>query len=159
MEDAPVIFERWAQDAEVARYMTWRPHESVAGVNAFLDHCRTMRQANEALSWVLTLKGESQPIGMLTARFGSHGVELGYVLGRAYWNRGYMTEAARAVIEWALSQPEIHRVWAVCDVDNAASAKVLEKVGMRREGVLRRWIIHPNIGPLPRDCYCYAIIK
>ena len=70
-----------------------------------------------------------------------------------------MTEAVRAVVEWALSQPGIYRVWAVCDVDNAASAKVLEKVGMRCEGILRRWVIHPNIDAAPRDCYCYAIIK
>ena len=85
--------------------------------------------------------------------------EIGYVLARPYWGQGYMTEAARAVVEWTLSQPEIYRVWAVCDVDNAASAKVLEKVGMQREGVLRRWITHPNVEAVPRDCYCYAIIK
>jgi len=70
-----------------------------------------------------------------------------------------VTEAAQALVEWALSQPEIYRVWAVCDVQNTASTKVLEKLGMRREGVLRRWIIHPNIDVVPRDCYCYAITK
>jgi RimJ/RimL family protein N-acetyltransferase len=70
-----------------------------------------------------------------------------------------MTEAARAVVDWALGQPGIYRVWAVCDVENAASTRVLEKVGMQREGVLRRWIIHPGVDAVPRDCYCYAIIK
>ena len=71
----------------------------------------------------------------------------------------YMTEAAQALVEWALSQPEIYRVWAVCDVENTNSAKVRERVGMRREGILRRWIIHPNIDAVPRDCYCYAMAK
>jgi RimJ/RimL family protein N-acetyltransferase len=40
-----------------------------------------------------------------------------------------------------------------------ASARLLERVGMQREGVLRRWQIHPNVAATPRDCYCYAIVK
>ena len=47
-------------------------------------------------------------------------------------------------------------VWATCDVDNLASARVLEKAGFEREGRLHNWIVHPNIGPEPRDCYVYA---
>lgn len=70
-----------------------------------------------------------------------------------------MTEAVRAVVDWAIGQPEMHRVWAVCDVDNKASARVLEKAGMEREGILRRWSIHPNISEFPRDCICYAKVK
>ena len=49
-----------------------------------------------------------------------------------------MTEVVRAVTDWALAQPEVHRVWAVCDVENLASARVMEKAGMAREGKLRR---------------------
>jgi len=55
-----------------------------------------------------------------------------------------------------LSQPTIYRVWAVTDVDNRASVRVLEKTGMTREGRLNSWLIHPNLGPEPRDCWCYA---
>jgi ribosomal-protein-alanine N-acetyltransferase len=50
-------------------------------------------------------------------------------------------------------------VWAVCDVDNLASARVLEKAGMGREGRLRRWVLHPNVSAAPRDCWCYAHVK
>jgi [ribosomal protein S5]-alanine N-acetyltransferase len=63
-------------------------------------------------------------------------VELGYALARAYWGRGFATEAGTAVVAWALERPEIHRVWAVCDAENVASARMLEKLGMRREGPL-----------------------
>ena len=70
-----------------------------------------------------------------------------------------MPDAANAVVEWALAQPEIYRVWAVCDVDNLASARVLEKIGMQCEGLLRRYILHPNISEAPRDCWCYAKVK
>jgi RimJ/RimL family protein N-acetyltransferase len=50
-------------------------------------------------------------------------------------------------------------VWATCDVENLASARVLERVGMTREGVLRRWTVYPNLGDTPRDCLCYSIVK
>ncbi len=70
-----------------------------------------------------------------------------------------MPEAVSAVIQWAQSESSIYRIWAVCDVDNKASAKVLEKVGMTLEGKLHRWSIAPNISKEPRDCYCYALLK
>jgi RimJ/RimL family protein N-acetyltransferase len=70
-----------------------------------------------------------------------------------------MTEAVKGLIAWALKQQHIYRIWAVCDVDNVASARVMEKAGMVREGTLRRWSVHPNISREPRDSYCYAIVK
>ena len=70
-----------------------------------------------------------------------------------------MTEAVRGVIAWALAQPEIYRVAAVCDVENIASARVMEKAGMVREGLLQKYMIHPNISDVPRDCYMYAVVK
>jgi RimJ/RimL family protein N-acetyltransferase len=70
-----------------------------------------------------------------------------------------MKEAAQFVVRWALSRSDVYRVWATCDVENVASARLLESVGMQREGVLRRWIVHPNISKDPRDALCYAIVK
>jgi len=68
-----------------------------------------------------------------------------------------MTEAVKKVLDWASKQKEIYRVWSVCDVDNIASARVMEKVNMQREGILRRWSVHPSISPEPWSAYCYAI--
>ena len=70
-----------------------------------------------------------------------------------------MKEAVTGLVQWALAQPEIFRVWAVCDAENVASARLLESVGMQREGTLRRWILHPNVSDSPRDCLCYAVVK
>ena len=66
---------------------------------------------------------------------------------------------ADAVVGLLAERAEIHRVWAVCDVENAASAHVLEKLGILREGVLHRWLVHPNVSPAPRDCYVYAYAR
>lgn len=159
LEDAPAIFERYARDPDVTRYLTWRPHESVERTQDFLRRCHDFWESGVAFPWAIVLKGETRPIGMIDLRPRDHRVEIGYVLAHSVWGRGYMTEAARVLVEWALSHPEIFRVWAVCDVENASSVKLLERIGLHREGVLRRWIVHPNISSEPRDCYCYAITK
>ncbi len=98
-------------------------------------------------------------IGIVACRIRGHAADIGYVLARQYWRRGYMTEAVRAVVEWAASVASVFRVWAVCDTANAASAHVLENVGMSREGVLRRWIMHPSGSSKPRDCFVYSKVR
>ena len=67
--------------------------------------------------------------------------EIGFILRRDLWRRGLATEAAGAAVAAALALPTIQLVWAYCDVDNRASARVMEKAGMRSEGVLRRWAV------------------
>ncbi len=84
---------------------------------------------------------------------------IGYVLARPYWGRGLMPEAAGEIVRLLLSDPSMYRVEAFCDVENAASARTLEKVGMLREGVMRRYIIHPTLCDKPRDCYLYAVTR
>jgi ribosomal-protein-alanine N-acetyltransferase len=61
-------------------------------------------------------------------------IELGYGVLPDHRNRGYATEATRALVEWALSQPSVERVIAKCDPSNSPSVRVLEKIGMTRRG-------------------------
>jgi RimJ/RimL family protein N-acetyltransferase len=98
-------------------------------------------------------------IGMVEMRIRDHKADLGYGLAHQHWGRGYMTEALSPLMEWAIGQESIYRLWAVCDVENERSARLLERLGMKREGVLRRWLMHPNVSHEPRDCYCYALVK
>ncbi len=72
-------------------------------------------------------------VGLNTVEFKAHftpAVEVAWRLDYGAWGKGYATEAVQAVVSWAVEQPSIMRVWALCDVDNIASARVLEKVGM-----------------------------
>jgi RimJ/RimL family protein N-acetyltransferase len=159
--DTPLIYEAYANDAEVTRYLTWRPHRTLADGEEPAAHRLAAWESGEYFCWVITRRKEDggELIGMISIRPDAWRVDLGYVLGRKFWGRGYMTEAVRAVVDYALAEPEVFRVWAVCDVENEASARVLEKAGMRREGVLRRWAVHPNISDEPRDSLCYARVK
>ena len=156
---AQQVFAAYAQDPDVARYMIWRPHRDVSETIAFLDRCQRSWQDGTAFPWTLWMKNDGSLAGMIDARVAGGSVDIGYVLRRDLWRRGLMTEAVRFVVEWALSRPDVYRVWATCDVENVASARLLESVGMKREGVLRRWIVHPNISGEPRDALCYAIVK
>ena len=157
--DAEAIFREYAQDADVTKYVSWRAHQSVAETKNYVRACSLAWNTGRAFHWVIERRSDQLLMGMIIARVNREKWELGFVLGRRHWDRGYMTEAVKAIIGWALNQADIYRVWAVCDIDNAASARVMEKAGMQREGILRRWSMHPNISSEPRDSYCYSIVK
>ena len=96
ISDADDIFDNYASDPEVTRFVVWRPYKDRSEVARFLQ-----------------------------SRL-------------ARWD---------------------YRVCAVCDVENKPSARALEKVGMQREGTLRRYIVHPNVSPEPRDCFVYSRVR
>ncbi len=169
-DDAEAAFAAWTSDPEVTRYLTWRPHASADDTRAFLELVRSnWEQGRGHRGWIITTHDE-EIVGMigvtLEAQPAHHGVfeppraPVGYAVGRAFWGRGIATEAASRVVGAIFeSVPSVHRVWSVCDVENLASARVLEKVGMNLEGILARWVMHPNRSPEPRDCRCYARLR
>ena len=159
LADAEAIFREYAQDAEVTRYVSWRAHQSVEETREYVQMCLLAWDVGKAFHWVIERREDARLIGMMNARVDAAKWELGFVLARPYWGKGYMTEVLKGVIAWALKRKEIYRLWAVCDVDNVASARAMEKAGMQREGILRRWSVHPNISDEPRDSYCYSITK
>ena len=157
--DARAIFAGYARDAEVVRYLVWRPHQDLRETEQFLETCALRRAAGEEFPWAVTLKDGGELIGMMGLRPRGFKADVGYVFARRFWGRGFAAEALKPIVEWALAQPGVYRVWALCDVENRASARVLEKVGMTREGLLRRNTMHPNVSDEPRDSYCYAVVR
>jgi RimJ/RimL family protein N-acetyltransferase len=153
------VFDAYASDPAVARFMTWTPHRSVSETREFLRRCERVWIEGSTFPWTLWLGESGELAGLIEIRVHSSSVDLGYALVRRLWRQGLMSEAVGAVVRWALAQPEIYRVWATCDIDNIASAQLLERVGMEREGVLRRWLVHPNLSEEPRDCVCYSIVR
>lgn len=159
LADATAIFSAYAQDGAVLRYLAWRPHQNLQETEEFIALCLKAWEAETRFPYVITLQESGPAVGMIEIRINSFKADVGYVLSQTYWGKGIAPEALRSLVAWSLNQPAIYRVWALCDVDNEASARVLEKVGMQREGLLRRQMVHPNIGEEPRDCYCYAVVK
>ncbi len=158
-EDAKHIFTNYAQDPEVTRYLSWKPAKSLAdSEHRVQDRILAWRRGNICL-WSIIEADRDLLIGAIELRLKDHIANAGYVMARSEWGKGYATEALRAVIDAGLALPEVYGVAAVCDVENLASARVMEKAGMVREGILRRYMVHPNIAQEPRDVFSYAITK
>jgi RimJ/RimL family protein N-acetyltransferase len=161
--DAPAAFECYASDPAVTRYLAWKAHAEVSTVAEFFGaaaaHWRTSSGLEGHYPWLLFRHETDELVGSISVDIEDHAVLFGYVLGRAHWGQGLATEALRTLIAWALGEPRVYRAWAVCDVDNPASARVMEKVGMRREGILRRWHVCPTLGEEPRDCFVYSRVR
>jgi RimJ/RimL family protein N-acetyltransferase len=157
--DADAIFDGYAQDPEVTRFMTWRPHRERSDAHAFVALClATPRE--RSLTYIITGRGDHLLRGVLELRRPApYRLGFGYVLARRFWGLGLMTEALTAATQWAMDQREVWRIGDVCDIDNLASARVMEKAGMTREALLRRWSMHPNVSDLPRDCFSYARVR
>ncbi len=159
LDDAPTIFARYTQDPEVARYMIWRPHTSVAETERFLQRCFAVWADGSAFPYVIERQEDGQLLGMIEFRVDDFKAEFGYVLARDAWGHGYMSEALTCLVDWTLAQPTIYRAAAFHDVDNPASGRVMAKAGMAYEGLLRRFSIHPNVSAAPRDCHVYARVR
>jgi [ribosomal protein S5]-alanine N-acetyltransferase len=159
MADAGQIFATYARNPEVTRFLIWRPNRTRRDFEAYIRSCLDT-PPHRARTYVLQGRKDSVIRGGLDLRQAErHRLEFGYVLARAWWGQGLMTEALTEVVQWGLAQPTIFRISAVCDVENVGSARVMEKSGLVREGLLRRYLIHPSMGNEPRDCFSYARVR
>ena len=158
-DDAGAIFDGYAQDAAVTRFMIWRPNHCRSETEAFIAQC-IATPPDVSRTYAITGRSDGDLRGTFALRQAApHRLDCGYVLARPWWGQGLMTEALTEVVTWALQQPSIFRIGAVCDVENIGSARVMEKAGLLREGLLRRWLMHPNVSDEPRDCWSYARIR
>jgi len=156
--DAETLFE-CGNDLDVARYMDWAIGTSMSQVIERMERRATAWQSGEEFYWIIALRDQDRAIGAISCRVDRPSAHLGFFLSRRHWRHGYATEAARAIVGWAMSDPAIWRVWATCDVDNTASARVLEKAGLSLEDTLPRAIVRPNLSAAPRDAYLYSRVR
>lgn len=131
---------RYSSDPEVARYVLWDAHRSPADSREFLRYMLRLYHNGLPSSWAIVLKSTGTVIGSIGFMWlddRSDSAEVGYSLARTYWNQGLMTEALRAVLRCGFTDLRLNRIEAQHDVRNPASGKVMQKCGMRREGILR----------------------
>jgi ribosomal-protein-alanine N-acetyltransferase len=118
-----------------------------------------MYASRNLLDWAIEHRQDRKMIG----RMGLHAyhaldqrAELGYAFNRNYWGQGYATEAAKCLLEYGFNTLKLHRISATVLPDNVASMRVLEKLGMIREGVKRDGIA---IRGKHEDLLCYSILR
>ena len=159
LADAQQIFARYGQDPSVSRYMSWTPHRSIEDTITFLERVVNDNAEGRSSGFLIFSRPSRELLGSVGGAIDKHRMQFGYCLARDAWGHGYATEAARAFVAAAFQIPGIWRIHAFCDVENTASARVLEKIGLEREGTLRRYMVLPNMGDAPRDVHCYAKIR
>ncbi|MGB3512938.1 MAG: GNAT family protein [Microcoleaceae cyanobacterium] len=158
MDDAHDMFE-YASDSEVSKYTGWYTHNVIEDTQLFLNHVINNYQNNQVSSWGIVHKVDKKFIG--TAGFINWNIEharaeIGYTLSQKYWGKGYMTEVVNAIIYFGFRNMMLNRIEAKCEIKNIASARVMEKVGMKYEGILRKYMFMKG---KYSDLKIYSIIK
>lgn len=141
LDDASAMYKNWASDDEVSQYVTWPTHANLQETQELLASWVKAYQEDDFYTWGMEIKATGQLIGT----FAFVGVsdrdqvaELGYCLGKDWWNQAYTTEAGQAILAFGFNQVGFNRIQAVHVVRNPASGRVMEKLGMTLEGVIRQ---------------------
>jgi ribosomal-protein-alanine N-acetyltransferase len=128
-------------DPNVSRFTSWKTHQTIADSDAFIE--MVLARGLGEYTWAIRQKSEPRVIGAIEFGLKPSGVEaqIDYVLAQPFWNRGFMTEAARAVVALGLNRhPTVQRVVSQAMTENVGSRRVMEKCGFRFERTdLHRW--------------------
>lgn len=142
LEDAADV-QRLAGEYDVASTLPNIPHPYEDGMaEEWIRSCYERFEKDEALNFAITLNTDKHFIGGIALRLNQEDKrgKLGYWIGKPYWNRGYATEAARAVLAYSFQVLKLNRIHAKHFKRNPASGRVMEKIGMRYEGCLREYV-------------------
>ncbi len=155
-DDAEDIFE-YTSRPEVSRFTSWETHASLDDTLAYIEQAGESRPEGQ-YTWSLVDKESGKVVGNLnvTADRAHRRASLGYQLSPDYQGRGLMTEAAGAAVDFAFDRLGANRVEAVCSVKNGPSRKVMERLGMRREGTLRDYM---TVKGKPLTVHMYSIVR
>jgi diadenosine tetraphosphate (Ap4A) HIT family hydrolase/RimJ/RimL family protein N-acetyltransferase len=151
----------YASHPEVPKFVPWDAHKTIEDSQKFLDFVRqSSRDVRGKLFFVfaIRLKKTGRVIGSIDFKnVNPLCGQIDYALGYDHWGKGIMSEAATSVRDWAFSNlPELVRLQAFCVSENVASSKVMEKIGMSREGMRRKAFVMKG---KPVDLTDYAIVK
>lgn len=158
LSDARVV-QQLAGDAEVASTTASIPHPYPDGAaEAWISAQPRRYQSSQEVVFAVVRKEDGRLVGSIGLRLIAEEAkgELGYWIGRQYWNRGYATEAARAILAYGFLQLQLVSIYAHYMVRNPASGRVLEKIGMQQKGKLWNYLEKNGVR---EDCRWYEILR
>jgi ribosomal-protein-alanine N-acetyltransferase len=157
-EDVDDVYAIYS-NLEVMRYWSTPPLPNRGAASKLITEIHEGFKRRELLKWGIALRTDDKLIGSVTIfhpEFSHRRAEIGYALGRAYWGKGYMQETLKAILNFAFTVLNLHRIEADVDPRNAASVRTLERLGFQREGYLReRWQVNGEI----QDSFFYGLLK
>lgn len=140
IEDAQDMFNNWAKDEEVTKYLTWPAHKNVDDSQKYIELLTDEYKKLCSYDWGIELKEIKQVIGSMGAvRINDelNIVHIGYCIGKRWWNQGFTSEAFSAVIKFMMDNVKVNRIESRHDPRNINSGKVMQKCGLIYEGTLR----------------------
>lgn len=141
MEDAEEMFRNWTSDEKVTTFMSWQPHKSVDEDKAILGEWIKSYENTNFYFWTIELKSTKELVGdisVVNLDEKTLSVELGYGIGSKWWGMGITAEAGKALVKFFFEEVEVSRVYAKHASDNPNSGKVMQKIGMKYEGIIRQ---------------------
>ena len=139
--DARQMFVNVTSDPKVNKFLTWELHESISTTEQLLAEWNEKYNNPARYCWAIELKEIGEVIGNISAptiKERTETAEVTYCLGSRWWGRGIVPEALEAIMEFLFYKVGVNRIEAGFDINNPNSGKVMEKVGMRKEGVHRQ---------------------
>lgn len=156
MSDSKDMFE-YTQDIEVARHVLWDAHTSIFETRSFIRFLLKQYKNGDPSNYAIEYNNKViGTVGFMSLEPENKSAEVGYSMSREFWNKGIMTEALNAIIQFGFEVLRLNRIEAKYEFDNAASGKVMKKCGMHFEGKQREKIY--NKGRYA-DIYQYAILR
>ena len=158
VDDAQAMYNNWANDERVTRFLTWVPHESCEITRQILESWCAAYENLNSYNWVIEFEGTIVGnISVVRISEASECAELGYCMGFDYWRKDIMPEAAGAVIHFLFAEVGFNRIGISHAVKNPASGRVAQKCGLTFEGTKREYFKASNGEFL--DISDYGILK
>ena len=137
-EDYQAIYDNWASDPEVTKYLTWSTHSSPEVTKGVAAMWAESYESPTVCHWGIEKDGELiGDIAVVLWREEEESCEIGYCLSRRFWGQGIMAEALERVIAFLFETVGFHRIVLCHDTQNPASGRVMQKCGLQKEGVFR----------------------
>jgi ribosomal-protein-alanine N-acetyltransferase len=159
IDDTEKVFYNWANDDEVTKYLSWATHTDINVTKNVREKWMKEYEKNDFYQWAIVLKEINEPIGSISVVKQCDEikmVEIGYCIGKKWWNKGITSEALNTLIKFFFEKVGINRIESWHDPNNPNSGKVMAKCGMKCEGHLRQ-AFKNNTGIC--DHIVYGILK
>ena len=153
--DADQMYENWASDPAVTKYLRWDPHPNAAHTAELLRAWETLYPNDDYYQWCCVEKATGAVFGTISLFLDEEGWECGYCFGQRWWGKGYATEAARAVVRYWFDTVGADELSCCHALGNPASGRVMQKAGF----VYDHDAVYHKFDGTPVSCRCFLLTR
>ena len=158
LSDAAEMFEHYAGDERVTKYLSWTTYSKASDIIPFLEMVIKDYKNESTYHWAIEYEGKMiGSISVMAIDNLRNNCEVGYCIGYDFWNKGITSEALASVIAFLFEEVGMHRIMAKHDIDNPASGAVMRKCGMTYEGRFKEYYLRHD--GTYSDALVYGIVK